>query len=230
MPHLISSLSGSLHECHAALGERHGELVTAARRTLDRFADLESGSFGAAAKRVTVAGAGDQPLGEVLNQCATIERLLDAMAWSKSEFPDAVVQVCHPTTSSRKGRTNELDADLLLVSSQGLLIAAFEVSDVASSTRDGNRKESRDLGSLGVASGWSGTRHRVFLAVSQEFADMLERKSKHRSRASWTWTYVRHRYATTSIMEVVPKTKIERALRVSPPRDAGPRAPRKSRR
>jgi hypothetical protein len=87
---------------------------------------------------------------EAMNQCATMERLLDALAWAQtgeSGLSNAQVQVCHPTTSSAKG-SGVMDNDLVLVGSDGAM-ARFEVSDVASE-EDGNQKERRDLMSLGV--------------------------------------------------------------------------------
>lgn len=120
-------------------------------------------------------------LAEVMNQCATMERLLDALAWAQTDASGLStfnVAVCHPTTSSAGDDTT--DNDLILTALDGRC-ARFEVSDVASSS-DGNRKEERDLRSLGVLGDGSGAKRfdlawpadRVFLVVSTEFAAKLK--------------------------------------------------------
>lgn len=159
-----------------------------------RAALVESAaSWGSALKRVRVElprderprlvrDANDQhSLAEVMNQCATMERLLDALAWVQTDasgLSTLNVAVCHPTTSSVGDDTT--DNDLILTALDGRR-ARFEVSDVASST-DGNHKEERDLRSLGVLGDGSGAQRfdvqwpsaRVFLVVSSEFAVKLQ--------------------------------------------------------
>jgi hypothetical protein len=123
---------------------------------------------------------------EIINQCATLDRLLDAMAWAGKELSAFhTVELCHPTTSSNKaaGHSN-LDNDLILTDGNGLR-ARFEVSDVASE-KDGNDKELRDLISLGVVRNCKGADRLtiekwpdglLFLVVSEEFArGILSRK------------------------------------------------------
>ncbi len=87
---------------------------------------------------------------EVVNQCATMERLIDALGWAQTEpsLMEYLVERCHPTTSSSRG--DEEDHDLVLVAPDDPEAKAkFEVSDVASE-KDGNGKEKKDLESLGV--------------------------------------------------------------------------------
>ncbi len=84
-----------------------------------------------------------------MNQCATMERLLDALQWAQSAgsgLAESLVERCHPTMSS--SYADEEDHDLVLVGPDGTK-AKFEVSDV-SGTKDGNKKEKKDLISLGV--------------------------------------------------------------------------------
>ncbi len=156
---------------------------------LSRAALVERSLLGSALKRVRVElprderphlvrDANDQhSLAEVMNQCATMERLLDALAWVQTDASGLStfnVAVCHPTTSSAGDDTT--DNDLILTALDGQC-ARFEVSDVASSS-DGNHKEERDLRSLGVLSDGNGAKRfeltwpadRVFLVVSTEFA------------------------------------------------------------
>jgi hypothetical protein len=203
VPHLVASLipaSGdstglSLARCHALLRDAHDYLarrgMEAARRaTLVDDASAWGGTF----KRVRVALPSEgrpaivrddgeaHSLAEVVNQCATMERLLDALSWAQtpaSGMSSWTVALCHPTTSSTPGDGSVADYDLVLRGPDGEA-AWFEVSDVAS-TSDGNRKEERDLRSLGVLREGKGAERfelpwpkaRVFLVVSTEFAGRL---------------------------------------------------------
>ncbi len=127
----------------------------------------------------------DHNLTEIYNQCATIERLIDALEWAQKEIPDYKVVLCHPTTSRRKGNVKPKklpDNDLVLVNAQGGL-ACFEVSDVVSREADGNSKERKDLISLGVLASDSSLDEKKqwlarlsFLVVSNEFAALLVNK------------------------------------------------------
>jgi len=155
--------------------------------------------WGTKVKRVSaLLGGEDRPelvppsvtehsLTEVYNQCATMERLLDALEWAQTEESGLnryEVTLCHPTTSSIPGVAD--DHDLVLVGSEGTK-AKFEVSDVAGK-RDGNRKEEKDLSRLGVLpvvginerfeEGWPPGR--VFLVVSDESARRMREQ-----RRSW---------------------------------------------
>ncbi len=119
----------------------------------------------------------------MINQCATVERLLDAVAWVLSRAPAAELLLCHPTTSSRPKDSADND---LLVEAAGERWS-FEVSDVASGGADGNHKELKDLRSLGLIAP-EGDRWRLadpyptgrhFLVVSPEFGARLCRPSRH---------------------------------------------------
>jgi hypothetical protein len=205
VPHLVDSITPAkygeanvltLARCHELLREAHDYL---ARRGMDatrRATLIESAaSWGSALKRVRVElprndrprlvrEANDQhSLAEVMNQCATMERLLDALVWVQSEASGLSafnVAVCHPTTSSAAGEASVEDNDLILTAPDGRR-ARFEVSDVASSS-DGAHKEERDLRNLGVLGDGSGAQRfdvqwpsaRVFLVVSSEFAVKLQ--------------------------------------------------------
>ncbi len=116
------------------------------------------------------------------------------------------VTLCHPTTSSAPGDGSVADHDLVLSGPAGGA-AWFEVSDVASAI-DGNRKEERDLCSLGVLREAKGTERfnltwpkaRVFLVVSTEFAGKLRTRR---------WPHLTYRASTagarTVVAEVVPR-------------------------
>ena len=126
---------------------------------------------------------------EVINQCATLERLIDVLRWSMtpvSGLSDYFITKCHPTSSSDKGGSStERDHDLVLEGPDGK-VAYFEVSDVVS-PKDKNRKEIKDLINLGVLSGKQNApslsdhwpEGRLFLVVSSEFEEgLLSRKPK----------------------------------------------------
>jgi hypothetical protein len=120
----------------------------------------------------------DHSLVEVINQCATMERLIDALEWANSTYTN--VEKCHPTTSSENTGGGP-DNDLILVAVSGKK-ARFEISDVASE-KDGNGKAPRDLVSLGVlthcdkklrpSDAWPA--EQLFLVVSEEFAKYLRK-------------------------------------------------------
>jgi hypothetical protein len=134
-------------------------------------------------------------LTEVINMCATIERLLDAIEWARDAscgLSTYQVELCHPTTSSNvSARKRELfDNDLILVLKNGGVEdrARFEVSDVVSDSKDGNHKERKDLVSLGVLKPLKAKSPRsrmleakwpkgkLFMVVSSEFSKVLLKK------------------------------------------------------
>jgi hypothetical protein len=130
-----------------------------------------------------------QKLIEIINQAATLERLMDALRWAMSEGSGLSryrIQLCHPTTSSDALATPSApDHDLVLSCPSGAR-ALFEVSDVASPS-DGNRKEEKDLRSLGLLVEGQGEEKfrvrdwpegRLFLVVSPEWKARLQRKSR----------------------------------------------------
>lgn len=204
MPHLVDSLTPatygeagilSLTSCHELLREAHDYLARRGAEAARQAALLDDATaWGTQFKRVRVelprdgrpllmrAAEDHHSLAEVVNQCATMERLLDALAWAQtdaSELSAFHVVCCHPTTGSAASDAEALDNDLILAAPDGRA-ARFEVSDVASMS-DGNRKEERDLRSLGVLREGKGAERyalpwlaaRVFLVVSSEFAGRL---------------------------------------------------------
>ena len=63
---------------------------------------------------------------EVVNQCATLERLIDALVWAQAcpNLDGALAVVCNPTTSSaqraKDGPKDDDDHDLVLRDPSGL--------------------------------------------------------------------------------------------------------------
>lgn len=183
------------------LRARHTAWATAAVSALTNAAAYGTDGWGSATKRLQVSpdvkGPGEadaQPLGEVINQCATVERLLDAMTWidQQAGTDRAMVLLCHPTASSAKADPKGATTQPVELPDHDLVIDLngqqwrFEVSDVANGERDGNGKEAKDLASLGCAidSGFPNDGARRFLVVSQEFGSLLARKhAKRRTRS-----------------------------------------------
>ena len=223
MPHMVEPIRGPqpVEAVREQLWEAHQFLVSAAKRTIGRFNAVEPAEWGAALKRTKVELADDPPhlvrhaskvhaFAEVVNQCATLERLMDALKWSGEMLPDFDVQTCHPTTSSLKQDT-EPDNDLILVRRGGSGRCFFEVSDVASSTGDGNQKEIKDLFSLGIIASpkrpvvcppaWP--EGRFFLVVSEEFAEYLLRPTRHCLKTGVFHYAEVGREGTTRVIEVI---------------------------
>jgi len=231
MPHLVASLVGpiTLAACADQIRAAHDYLARQGAQAIDRaWVSRDVTGWGAAVKRIRVELPLDgrpeliapditsHSLIEVINQCATMERLLDALAWAQTPeggLADTQVKICHPTTSSAKG-DGAMDNDLVLEGPGGV-VARFEVSDVASE-EDGNQKERRDLVSLGVlqagrgvdqfVGAWSSERR--FLVVSPEFARRLARFTRAWLKGSSPHCcYQQHATAGgTCLIEVLPGT------------------------
>jgi hypothetical protein len=185
-----------------------------------------SESWGTQMKRVRILfPAGSRPalisdthaehaLIEVINQCATLERLIDALQWAQQYLPTYQVVRCHPTTSSQKTTATDIpDHDIVLINREGKL-ALFEVSDVAS-TKDGNDKEIKDLASLGVHPGkridnladQNPFTNRLFMVVSVEFGERFRRRMKaYYPESQPHFRYQEHDMpGDTCIFEVLPR-------------------------
>lgn len=213
----------SLARCHDLLHDAHDYLARRGAGAARQAALLDDATaWGSRFKRVRVelprdgrpllmrTADGHHSLAEVVNQCATMERLLDALAWARTDASglNALhVARCHPTTGSAASDAETPDNDLILAAPDGRA-ARFEVSDVASMS-DGNRKEERDLRSLGVLREGKGAERfdlrwpdaRVFLVVSSEFAGRL--RGRH-------WPHLAYREvfagAGTVVVEALPKS------------------------
>ncbi len=221
MPHLVQSIEDvTLDECYRQLKAAHDYLAACGAQTLAQASQVHDGmSWGSTVKRLRVTltahhrpplvagGLSAHNLIEVINQCATMERLLDAIVWAQEEFPLYRVERCHPTTSSSKADAYDHDLVLLAEDEQR---AIFEVSDVVNAT-DSNRKATKDLESLGVIGPRCEAGHdpwhnaRLFLVVSAELAQRLNRRSL---RAVWHYDYVKVRDSgPTRIIEVVKRVR-----------------------
>lgn len=150
-------------EAHSHLVKAHDFLTVNALPMMEKLAKVSSDQYwGTNIKRLPVeypecgillakGPATKHNFAEVVNMCATVERLLDVLQWAMaSEFADYQVEICHPTTGSHPLRlkNGKFDNDLILVK-DGHQGARFEISDIAGDN-DGNHKEKRDLIGLGV--------------------------------------------------------------------------------
>lgn len=183
MPHLIAPLRNiTLALCRDRLAASHQALTVCAQKALNQALALGEKGWGGRMKRLNVfidpdearrvgLCPGNHNFVEVVNQSATIERLLDAMSWalSQEEIADATVAVCHATTSS-----SENENDLMLVLADGTF-ANFEVSDVVGAN-DSNGKEAKDVASLRRTQGSASTRS--FLVTSNELGQRLSRRHR----------------------------------------------------
>jgi hypothetical protein len=213
----------SVTDCLQDLREVHGYLSDCGKRAIRLAAELVGdGAWGSETKRLRVHLTHEgrpylvprrllhHNLIEVVNQCATLERLIDLLEWINrptSGFDGFSVVKCHPTTSSDKGtdKTTQ-DHDLVLVGPRGET-ACFEISDVIGD-KDGNRKEARDLISLGVLAGTKSVPQlavtwpsgRIFMVGSREFADgVLTRNPNWKSKTHCHYVASRISESTTVI-------------------------------
>ena len=204
MPHLVTPILEVLDVADVLkqVEQAHRFLVEAAKETIAQLQAVGEEEWGETVKRryVVLTGkprpylvpetVGRHSFAEVVNQCATIERLLDALRWSQDALPGYKVEVCNPTTSSQKTEQGR-DNDLILIGPSGE-VCCFEVSDVAAS-KDGNKKEIKDLVSLGVLHSTDGEltssktwpEGRLFLVVSKEFAEYLMRTTRLILKQGW---------------------------------------------
>ena len=183
----------SIVACLEQLCAAHEALCQAGHEAARRAAALRpSASWGSNFKRERVKltppkeqrplllqnAADEHNLVEVVNQCATMERMIDALTWAASEasFAGWEVLAYHPTTSSTT-KNPDLNNDIVL-GGPNRERARFEVSDVAGE-KDGNRKEEKDLESLGWGRDGAPAAPPVpiqghtFLVVSETFSDRI---------------------------------------------------------
>ena len=219
MPHMVEPIldPSTIAKVLQDLSVAHAFLVEAARRSIPQLGQAATGQWGVTAKRVSVSlpverpelvpdAIDNLPFAEVVNQCATLERLLGALHWADKHLNGYVVERCHPTTSSQKNG-GQTDNDLVLFRTADGHRCRFEISDVASSTGDGNGKELKDLASLGIPVAGhdriSGTDRR-FLVVSNDFSKYLLRPTRHGLKAGRFHYSLVGEESSTHVIEVLP--------------------------
>ncbi|NYZ13371.1 hypothetical protein HL658_12490 [Azospirillum sp. RWY-5-1] len=150
-PTTVGTLAANLAASHADLVqavEHHLADVSAASR--------ERADYGSRFKRarVDLRGGLDHNFSEIINQLATVERLMDALTWfgASPEFRDHQVILCNPTTSSAgvwlpDGHVAK--NDLVLAAASGPVVRC-EVWDGAGRDRINNGKDKSVLAALGL--------------------------------------------------------------------------------
>ena len=159
MGHLIRKLEVpiSLDQAPQQLQEAHQQLVAYGQTTVMKLKHLNPAERGSEAKRIQANlpnqrtpllqdASREKALTEVINQRATVERLLDAINWILRTSNNATLVLCHPTTSSGGSGLHDND----LVGETKGEYWCFEISDVANGAGDGNQKELKGLLSLSV--------------------------------------------------------------------------------
>jgi hypothetical protein len=228
MPYLVKPITDErVDTCYQVLKEAHDYLARHGAAGIGEVQrNTEPMAWGSSMKRLRVSlpehdrpalvDVSEHNMIEIINQCATMERLLDALAWAcqpGSGLSESMVARCHPTTSSTPSNAEQEtpDNDLVLVGQDGS-IARFEVSDVTG-RQDSNRKEERDLISLGVlhrgrgmgderfVASWPAAR--LFLVVSQEFSHVLLKPGKRWYRRCFVYHSV-FCNGHTNILEMLP--------------------------
>lgn len=185
MPHLFLPLRQptALEEYRRQLAAAHDAVARAAADHQVAVASIDH--WGCVAKRRPVdlsavaadpavhglVGVASQPFAEILNQLATVERLLDVLAWSARVGAVHVIE-CNPSTS--RGPVANCSHDLV-VRGAGLRIVV-EVSDVAGEIGNANRKMEKDLATLDRCR-CGDTSARRILAVSPQSARWLQARA-----------------------------------------------------
>lgn len=192
----------SVESCISILKEALIFLAEAGKNAISTFSTPTNLSWGSNIKRLAVQlPRAERPylipgkidrhnFIEVANQCATMERLIDALNWvnENQDFNEYKVKSCNPTTSSSKSNSSKKnDRDLILIKGDNRCF--FEVSDVVG-TKDSNKKELKDLISLGAVSGTIKNSspaqkfpdEKLFLVCSSNFAETISKKKNKKGR------------------------------------------------
>ena len=96
--------------------------------------------------------------GEIVNQVAGLERLLDGLEWFAAEMPQGRVLSCHPSTSSAVGEND------ITLSASGEVFR-IEVFDIAGG-KIINDKLNKTLKTFGLESGWVSGRLLIVVSAS----------------------------------------------------------------
>lgn len=180
MPHVIEPFTNSsFADALENLRTAHRYLVSRAKAAISDT-DFDDSRWGTSVKRSPVPlNVGDVPrligkpqekLGEVINIAATVERLMDAIAWfaKSTENEGCSILECHPSTSDETNGN-----DLVLIDRDGRIIVRCEVCDVASSNAGSNSKEKKDIRNLGCNEAVPQDGVARYICTASEFAIAL---------------------------------------------------------
>jgi len=184
MPHVIEPIyNKNIDDALADLYKAHEFLVCRAKDKILAFSGAEMNAWGIDSKRITVdlrcntrpslIGKEEEKLFEVVNIAATVERLIAAIEWFKSNYHLLKIRECHPSTS------DEVDEnDLVLQDENGVIVARCEVCDVVSDNANSNNKERKELRNLGCADLVPPDEIKRYICTAPEFAIALTRKRR----------------------------------------------------
>jgi hypothetical protein len=177
--HLVNPIRNlSIGECYEKLKEAHKIIVECSSNKISELASSASDLWGTECKRILVEmpaatdliGSARQKLSEMINQCATMERLLALLEWlnTSSEYARYKIDCCHPTTSSTDGENG-----LVLIAPVTGEKVRFEVWDCVAK-KVNNDKLKKSLAKLQAGNQQS---DRFFLVVSSELVPILTKKN-----------------------------------------------------
>ncbi len=193
MAHIIETIyRTSIVDTIVVLEQTHQLIVDCAVSSQKKISN-ETISWGINTKRLEVSlpygelqiGKSNEKFVEIINILATTERTISALKWLAQNFPRAIVQECHPSTSD-----NPDGNDIVLIDHQDNILARCEVCDVASSNASQNKKETKDLKNLGCENSTPNDLVRRFIATSKEFA--LALSSPKRKWDNKHYKYITH--------------------------------------
>ena len=143
---------------------------------------------------------------------ATLERMLDALAWFQRQpfSREYLVLECHPSTS-----TSEAANDLILGPDPGHRLVLCEVTDVVSTSASQNRKESKDLRALGCGTDVPQDGVRRFICTSREFGEALTSPNRHWDRVPYR--YKRHSVGASLLLELLAALDHAQSQRTAAP-------------
>lgn len=215
MPHLVEPFRNvSFSEALRDLREAHDFLVS---RAVDEISNLDFGTsyWGTSVKRLVVRftvpspegipcriGKQEEKFGEVVNMAATVERLIDTIEWFsvQPESKDYSIGECHPSTS------NDLNGnDLVIVDPNKKITIRCEVCDVASSNAGSNKKEAKDIRSLGCNDSVPLDGVDRYISTSKEFAIALASPQRQWAEKPYRYNLIEtNKNSGTCLLSIVP--------------------------
>jgi len=199
MPHVVEPFTNtSFDDALQRLRAAQRYLVSRAKATITA-SDFDQSCWGTSVKRSPVAlnvgdfppliGKVDERLVEVINIAATVERLIDAIEWFSKQPKNEHCSIfeCHPSTSDETNGN-----DLVIIDSNGQIVARCEVCDVASSNPGSNNKETKDIRNLGCDESVPQDGVERYICTAPEFANALAS-----SKRKWDLKPYRYRLIET---------------------------------
>ncbi len=207
MAHIIDTIRNhTINETFKSLSKAHNDLFMAIKE-----ADIYSKSpnkWGVEMKRLNIdlsmisnplISKKSEKFVELVNILATVERTLDALSWCSKNYPDLIVEQCHPSTSD-----DPEGNDIVLVNTNGNVCVRIEVCDVASSRASQNGKEKSDLANLGCNIHIPNDGIFRFIATSSEFAAALSSSKRKWANMHYSYENIYIINTSTVMLKVEP--------------------------